>query len=259
MKLNVVPASAGALWVRQGMRAFWKQPLALSGLFFMFMMIMSISSLVPVVGSFVALALLPAASLGLMAATREVDMGKFPMPQILAAGFRFGKERKRDMLILGVLYAFGFIGVMMVSVMVDGGDFARLYLMGEDLDIETLSKPEFQDAMWLSMALYLPLSAVFWHAPALVHWHAVPAIKSMFFSLVACLRNWRAFVVFGLVWVLVMVGTALIITLITGLLGNNDFAGAALLPAMLMMAAMFFCSTYFSFRDCFVSDVVIYA
>lgn len=259
MKLNVVPASTGALWVRQGMRAFWKQPLALSGLFFMFMTIMSLSSLVPVVGSFVALALLPAASLGLMAATREVDLGKFPMPYILAAGLRFGKERKRDMLILGVLYAFGFIGVMMVSAMVDGGEFARLYLMGDELDVETLSKPEFQDAMWLSMVLYLPLSAVFWHAPALVHWHAVPAIKSMFFSLVACLRNWRAFVVFGLVWLIVSVGTALIITLVTGLLGNNDFATAALLPAMLMMAAMFFCSTYFSFRDCFVADVVIYA
>jgi hypothetical protein len=259
MKLNVVPASTGAKWVRLGMRTFWKQPLALSGLFFMFMMIMSVSSLVPVLGSFVALALLPAASLGLMAATREVDQGKFPMPRILAAGFRFGKERKRDMLILGVLYAFGFLGVMMASALVDGGDFARLYLMGEDLEMETLAKPEFQDAMWLAMVLYLPLSAVFWHAPALVHWHGVPAIKSMFFSLVACLRNWRAFTVFGLVWMIVAVGTALIITLVTGALGNNEFANAALLPAMLMMAAMFFCSTYFSFRDCFVTDVVIYA
>lgn len=259
MKLNVVPASTGALWVRHGMRTFWKQPLALSGLFFMFMMIMSLSSLVPVVGSFVALALLPAASLGLMAATREVDSGKFPMPHVLATGLRSGKERKRDMLILGVLYALGFVGVMMVSALVDGGEFARLYLMGDDLDMDTIAKPEFQDAMWLSMLLYLPLSALFWHAPALVHWYGVPAIKSMFFSLVACLRNWRAFVVFGLVWIMVSVGTALIITLITGLLGNNDFASAALLPAMLMMAAMFFCSTYFSFRDCFVTDVVIYA
>jgi hypothetical protein len=160
---------------------------------------------------------------------------------------------------LGVLYAFGFLGVMMASALVDGGDFARLYLMGEDLEMETLAKPEFQDAMWLAMVLYLPLSAVFWHAPALVHWHGVPAIKSMFFSLVACLRNWRAFTVFGLVWMIVAVGTALIITLVTGLLGNDGFASAAILPAMLMMAAMFFCSTYFSFRDCFVADMVIYA
>jgi hypothetical protein len=172
MKLNVVPAKTGSEWVRQGIRTFWKQPVALSGLFFMFMAIMSVSSLVPVIGSFAALALLPAASLGLMAATREVDLGKFPMPIVLAAGFRAGKERKRDMLILGVLYAFGFIGVMGLSALVDGGDFAKLYLVGGSLDTETLMKPEFQNAMWLSLLLYMPLSAVFWHAPALVHWHS---------------------------------------------------------------------------------------
>ena len=77
MKLNVVPAKTGSLWVRQGIRIFWKQPLALSGLFFMFMASMSIMSIVPVVGGFLALVLLPAASLGFMAATREVELAKF--------------------------------------------------------------------------------------------------------------------------------------------------------------------------------------
>ncbi|MEY4123195.1 MAG: hypothetical protein RLZZ457_2033 [Pseudomonadota bacterium] len=256
MKLNVVPAKTGSEWVRQGIRTFWKQPVALSGLFFMFMAIMSVSSLVPVIGSFAALALLPAASLGLMAATREVDLGKFPMPIVLAAGFRAGKERKRDMLILGVLYAFGFIGVMGLSALVDGGDFAKLYLVGGSLDTETLMKPEFQNAMWLSLLLYMPLSAVFWHAPALVHWHSVPAVKSLFFSTVACLSNWRAFLVFGLMWSFIFLSTALVLTLISGVMGDASFASLAMLPAMLMLAAMFFCSTYFSFRDCFVSETL---
>lgn len=256
MKLNVVPAKTGSEWVRQGIRTFWKQPVALSGLFFMFMAIMSVSSLLPVVGSFAALALLPAATLGLMAATREVDLGKFPMPIILAAGFRAGKERKRDMLVLGALYACGFIGVMGLSALIDGGDFAKLYLVGGSLDTETLMKPEFQNAMWLSLLLYIPLSAVFWHAPALVHWHGVPAIKSLFFSTVACLSNWRAFLVFGLMWSFIFLSTALVLTLISGLMGDASFASLAMLPAMLMLAAMFFCSSYFSFRDCFVSDTL---
>jgi hypothetical protein len=256
MKLNVVPAKTGSEWVRQGIRTFWKQPIALSGLFFMFMAIMSVSSLVPVVGSFAALALLPAATLGLMAATREVDLGKFPMPIILAAGFRVGKERKRDMLVLGVLYACGFIGVMGLSALVDGGDFAKLYLVGGALDTDTLMKPEFQNAMWLSLLLYIPLSAVFWHAPALVHWHGVPAIKSLFFSTVACLSNWRAFLVFGLMWSFIFLSTALVLMLVSGLMGDASFASLAMLPAMLMLAAMFFCSSYFSFRDCFVSDTL---
>ncbi len=256
MKLNVVPANSGSLWVRQGIRVFWKQPLALTGLFFMFMLSMSVVSIVPLLGGFLALILLPAASLGLMAATREVDMGKFPMPLILATGLRNGPEGKRSMLILGVLYACGFIGVMGLSALVDGGDFAKLYLVGGSLEMNTLMKPEFQNAMWLSLVLYLPLAMVFWHAPALTHWHGVPVVKSLFFSTVACLSNWRAFLVFGLLWSFIFLGTTLVITLISGVMGDNDFAAMALLPAMLMLATMFFCSTYYSFKDCFTSDTL---
>jgi hypothetical protein len=256
MKLNVVPAKSGSLWVRQGIRAFWKQPLALTGLFFMFMASMSIVSIVPVLGGFLALMLLPALSLGLMAATREVDLGKFPMPIILMAGFRNGAEGKRNMGVLGVVYAIAFIGVMGLSALVDGGDFAKLYLVGGSLDMDLLMKPEFQNAMWLSLLLYLPLSLVFWHAPALTHWHAVPVVKSLFFSTVACLSNWRAFLVFGLWWTFIFLGTTLAITLLSGLVGDNDFAAMALLPAMLMLAAMFFCSTYYSFKDCFTSETI---
>jgi hypothetical protein len=256
MKLNVVPAKTGSLWVRQGIRAFWKQPLALTGLFFMFMASMSILSIVPVLGGFLALMLLPAASLGLMAATREVDLAKFPMPLILIAGFRTGADGKKNMVVLGLIYALCFVGVMGLSTLVDGGDFAQLYLVGGTLDAETVMEPDFQNAMWLSMMLYLPLSLVFWHAPALTHWHGVPVGKSLFFSTVACLSNWRAFLVFGLMWTGIFLGTTLIITLIGSLLGDGEFASMALLPAMLMLASMFFSSTYYSFKDCFTSDTL---
>ena len=92
MKLNVVNARTGSKWVRQGIRVFWKQPIAMSGLFFLFMAIMSLSALLPIVGSFIALALLPAATLGLMAASREVDLGKFPMPTIWPLRFALAKN-----------------------------------------------------------------------------------------------------------------------------------------------------------------------
>ena len=256
MKLNVVEARTGSKWVRQGIRVFWKQPIAMSGLFFLFMAIMSLSALLPIVGSFIALILLPAATLGLMAASREVDLGKFPMPTILAIAFRASQERKRDMAILGLLYALGFVGVMGISALMDGGGFAKLYLVGGKLDAETIMDPNFQNAMWLSLLLYMPLSMVFWHAPALVHWHGVPALKSLFFSTVACLRNWRAFLVFGLMWTVVFMSTALILSLVSGLMGDGELVSMTLLPAMLMLAAMFFCSVYFSFRDCFVSDTI---
>ena len=93
MKLNIVPARDGATWAKRGITTFFKQPLALSGLFFMFMALLSIATLVPLIGAALALALLPAATLGLMAATQEASRGKFPMPVILiSASVRGGNS-----------------------------------------------------------------------------------------------------------------------------------------------------------------------
>jgi hypothetical protein len=216
--------------------------------------LMSVATLVPYVGSALALTLLPAATLGLMAATLEASKGKFPMPTILISAFRAGRARMRAMLTLGALYAVGFLAIMGISTLFDGGKFARLYLLGGKITQELVSAPDFQNAMWVSTALYLPLSMLFWHAPALVHWHGVSPVKSLFFSIVACVRNMGAFTVYGLAWLGVFVAAALVVMLVAGLVGSADFAAAAMVPLMLLLASMFFTSMYFTVRDCFVTD-----
>lgn len=254
MKLNIVPARTGLVWVKLGITTFLRQPLAFAGLFFMFMALMSVATLVPFVGSALALTLLPAATLGLMAATLEASKGKFPMPTILISAFRAGRERMRAMLTLGALYAVGFLAIMGISTLFDGGKFARLYLLGGKITQELVSAPDFQTAMWVSTALYLPLSMLFWHAPALVHWHGVSPMKSLFFSIVACVRNVGAFTVYGLAWLGVFIAAALVVMFVAGLVGSADFAAAAMVPLMLLLASMFFTSMYFTVRDCFVTD-----
>ncbi|MCJ0764137.1 BPSS1780 family membrane protein [Variovorax terrae] len=254
MKLNIVPARTGIQWVKLGIQTFFKQPLALAGLFFMFMAVMSLATLLPFIGGALALALLPAASLGLMAATLEATKGKFPMPSILVSAFRAGQQRAQAMMVLGALYAAGFLLVMGVSALFDGGQFARLYLVGGQLTRELVMAPDFQLAMWVAMGLYLPLSLLFWHAPALVHWHGVPPLKSLFFSFVACLRNFRAFTLYGLTWAAVFVLSLTVITSMAALSGSAELASLLMMPVALVLAAMFFTSTYFTFRDSFVAD-----
>ncbi len=51
MKLNLVPARTGVLWVRSGLKAFARQPLAFISLFFFFMALVSIASQLPLVGA----------------------------------------------------------------------------------------------------------------------------------------------------------------------------------------------------------------
>ena len=251
MKLNIVPARTGIQWVKLGCQTFFKQPLALAGLFFMFMALMSVLSIVPVLGNVLALALLPAATLGLMLATQEASRGKFPMPSILLAAFKTAKPQLRAMLVLGGIYAACFLLVMGFSSLFDGGKFAKLYLVGGSISRELVMEGDFQVAMWATMALYLPLSMMFWHAPALVYWEGMAPVKSLFFSLMACLRNFKAFFVYGLAWMVLFGLVGMVITLVAATVAGPTAAAAAMFPAAMLMAAMFFTSIYFTVKDCF--------
>lgn len=125
--------------------------------------------------------------------------------------------------------------------------------MGEDT---VLSEP-FQMAAIFCLLMYLPLTALFWHAPALVHWHDQPLAKSIFFSAMACLTNWRAFLVFGLTWAAIFIGTSLILGLVSVIADDGQLSMMLMLPAMMLLAAMFFASSYHSFRECFVSEAIL--
>ena len=252
--LNVVPARTGIAWVKQGIKTFFKQPLALGGLFFMFMALISLISQIPFIGAAMALVVLPAATVGLMAATEVAAGGKFPMPAVLFTAFRADSKKTQAILTLGALYAVGFLLVLGVSALFDGGTFANFYLGArgsEAMTKEIISTSEFQMATWAAMALYLPLSLMFWHAPALVYWHNVSPVKALFFSFVACFRNFAAMVVYFFMWLAVFSMGGLVLTLVAATTGSESAVSFVMLPAALLMAAMFFTSIYFTFKDSF--------
>ncbi len=89
---------------------------------------------------------------------------------------------------------------MGATALFDGGQFAQHYIAGKLPTLEMARDSGSRTAMLVFLMLQLPLSLMFWHAPALVHWHQVPPLKSVFFSLVACMRNFWAFTLFGLAW-----------------------------------------------------------
>src|SRR5690606_3197117 len=48
--------------------------------------------------------------------------------------------------------------------------------------------------------LYVLISALFWHAPALTGWHGIKLVQALFYSMVACWRNKWPFLLYGLSW-----------------------------------------------------------
>jgi hypothetical protein len=238
MRLNIVPARTGLQWIKLGVRTFLRQPLALAGLFFMYMTVVIVIAQVPVIGVFVGGLLVPAATLGLMAATEEASKGRFPMPSVLLSAFRAGRQRVRAMLVLGLVYTLASWLVTRLAALLFG---------------EPDPGMEIDGAAILALALHIPLFLMFWHAPALVHWHGVTPAKSLFFSLVACLRNFGAYFVYGLGWLGLFIATGMLFALLGGILGGAGMARAVMMPLALLLAAMFSTSIYFTFRDSFVA------
>ena len=262
MKLRVVPARIGAQWVREGLRMFFRQPLAFTGLFFVFVAFGQLASYVPVAGDFVALALVPAFTVGMMAASRAVEAGRFPMPMLLLSAFRESPAKTRAMLTLGALYALAVMVIVGVASLANDGKVGDpLAERSGQSAIEIMNDPAVREAMRASMremllasVLYLPISVLFWHAPALVHWHGVPVVRSLFFSAVAVLRNIGAYIVYFMGWTIVVMAAWLALLVVAGMLGNLGVAAAGLLPISVVIASMVMASLWSTFRDGFEHD-----
>ena len=223
----------------------------MAGLFFMFMMGISLLAVIPLVGTFLAVALVPAGTLGLMAASREADAGRFPMPVTLLTAFREGSERSKAMWLLGGLYAAVLLVVMLVSSLLLPTE-ALQALQGDQVDPEKVRETLMGPGLLAVALLYVPMLAAFWHAPPLVHWHGVAPVKALFFSWLACWRNKGAMLVFGLGWLGIFLLAGLLTSLVAGLLGPQVLA-IVTYPMVLLLAGMFHASLYFTFRDSFVT------
>ncbi len=253
MKLNIVPASAGVQWIKLGLRTYVRRPLALTALFFLIVVATTLLGLLPYIGSLLALCLLPAATLGYLAAARATSEGKFPMPGILFTAFRSGQRELRAMVVLGALYALCFLGILGASALLDGGQFALATLSGDAVTQETMNQADFQAAVLLVMVLNLPLSPVFWHAAALIHWHGVQPAKALFFGVIGIVRNLGAYIVLGLLWFGISIGLMLLTAGGVALVAGELAGQTALLPAAVLAAALLVTSLYFSFADSFIA------
>nr|WP_281068735.1 BPSS1780 family membrane protein [Ramlibacter agri] len=245
--MNIVPARTGIQWVKLGVQAFFRQPLGLTGLVFMYGAVYALLAAIPLVGVVALAVLTPAATLGMFVATERVSNGTFPMPSVFLAGFRSGSQCSRSMLILGAIH----VGVLVVLL-----GALTLFFPGAPIEIteatgSTPAQVQVSPMLFVASALQLPLLVLFAFAPALVYWHGVAPVKSLFFSAIAFWRNLRAFFVYAAAWVLLLSALLLLLLLVSA--GNRMVMVQFLAPFSLVFLGMLFTSLYFSFRDTFVA------
>lgn len=253
MKLNIVPAKRGLTWVHMGMQTFFKKPLPLMAIFFLFMLAVTLLGSVHVIGLVISLIIMPAATAGLIAAGSNAYLNQEVSPRLLFVAFFASNPIRKNMLILGVFYAIG-VGLCVAATQwIDDGAIARMYLTGK-MSAEAAQQAEFLPALLVFMLSYCVVSMAFWHAPALVLWLQVPPIKSLFFSLVACWRNLGAFCLYALGWFVLIVLVVLLSSLLGMLAGGGSAVSMVILPMTLLLTAMGMYSIHATVRDCFDSS-----
>jgi len=250
MRIRVLPAVTGWRWVIDGFRLLRRQPIALLAIVFMNLLLLSVSVLVPVVGSIAPLVLTPALMVGVMHAIRATDRGQMPTPLMLLAAFRdYDGRAWRPLIVLGAVSAACTVTALALSALADGTlmQLATGRIGNEDT---TVSEGALMTSAVLFLLVYAPTQAAMWYAPLFVAWHRTPVAQSLFFSLVAVWRNRRAFVVYAIGWFAIALAASLAIRLLQLTLGPSPVVLSMLLsPLSLILITAVYCSFWSTYRD----------
>ena len=248
MQARIVPARQGAAWLVDGWRLFRAAPLGWLAMVFAYWIIMTLASVVPFIGVAAASIMVPAFSVGFMAAARAASRRAPVELSLLFDGFR---HQAKSQLVLGVIYLVCLGTLLFATTLVDDGALAGWMLTGHRPAEDALQSDDFLQALAVAALLYTPVLMAFWFAPPLAAWHGVGPIKALFFSFVACLLNWRPFLVYGAFSALVVVVLPLAV-LLTLMLASLKIAAMSLVfPVLLVLLPTLFASFYASYRDVF--------
>jgi hypothetical protein len=251
MQVSILPASQGVRWLVDGFAIFLKKSVLLSFLVLGYWLSMAVISAIPLVGQLAGLLLIPAFSVSLMNACRLVDRKEVLPPPVLFSGFH---RNLQTLMTLGLIYILALLAILGLSALFDEGQLFRIFIMGEALTREAMEKPSLMASSRLTCILLVPVILAFWFAPVLAAWHDMSAGKSLFFSLIACLRNWRPFLLYALaIGVICTLVPPLIGVLLLGAGGD----GGQVLPRViyvlvcLIILPTVYASFYISYRDIF--------
>jgi hypothetical protein len=253
MKLKLVKASQGVIWVRQGVLACRQQTLGFVGLVGLsgFLMLLLLG-LPESIGPKLFVAITPMVWLGFMQATRRVVRGERITPMVMIEAIKAPDAPRLDFALLGVAYVFVTLLMLQLAQWLGPDPEALEAIMSSNKDAaEVLSNPLVQQDMLWHMILTVPVSLIFLHTPALVSWSRLSVPKAIFFSTVASWKNLGAFCVFGACWMGVMATVALIGQALMMLLPVPAVANVLLVAGGMWVAAAFYASLYFAVVDCF--------
>lgn len=287
VQLQTVSANQAVYWVINSFKTFFTQPLMLGGLVFMSSAILQLLLAFTPIGLFLALLLVPAFNIAAMAAMEDATHGRMAKPNRILTAFKGGKNRMKAVAALGGFYILGIILLSILTYVTFSQEIEQFAkTVAQNISNSTTSttnaasssvaasnasaasaNPENLGENILNLDNGLPnflifmiicsviSSLAFWHAPTLVFWYGVKPYKALVFSLLACLKNIKAMLVYAACWLVLIAPMMFISNAITSSQGENSFLSFLLMPLMMVLSAVLVLSNYFTFKGTFVQHV----
>lgn len=248
MQAAKLPFLYGWYWIQEGLRLFKRQPAALFFWSLITSILINLSNIFPIVGQMVLIVLVPTMTFIIQNACRRIHQGEVMRLGMWTEPLKPAPVRNR-LIKLGFIYLLACLVVGFVATFPFVNELSQLMDNSNATPQEVMAA--FRKPIILFFVLYLGLSALFWHAPALVGWHAIPVKQALFFSMVACWRNKAAFLLYGLCWAAAFFAIQTLGELLLGAGLSPGTATMVLTPINLAMAAILYASFYPAYRSVF--------
>lgn len=240
--MSRLPAGRGARWIADGGNLLGSAPGPLAGVAALWLLV-SLIQFVPLIGALVLILIMPLLTAGLLTAFHFVARGDRPAPLTLFEGWQNPRTRGR-LLVLGVFVLLGFLVIMLIFTAWLGAgtsadDLARLGDSPEAMFAFLAERNLWSLIIPAGGVGALILAGLYFGVP-LVMFTGVRPLAAIVTSLRACLRNWAALLVFGLMVIGLSLAAGLVAMLIAMplLLAFGEGAGGMLAQIPVLVIAL---------------------
>lgn len=198
---NLVDAGKASAWYGYGFDLFKANAGVWIGMLIVLFVIALALAVVPVIGSLASNLLMPVFFGGLMLACQAHAEGKPVTFDFLFAGF---KDKFGALVLIGLIWM---IGILLITIV--AGFFAAIFFGGAiaagavtgSAGLMGLGISAMLGFILLAVVVSIPLAMAIWFAPALVVFQNVAPFDALMMSLKSSLKNWAAFLLFFVLYI----------------------------------------------------------
>ena len=258
MQASILPISAGFNWILNGWNLFRAQPMHMFMWSIFIGFLINLSYVFLIVGQIVLFVVTPMLTFLTLSACQRIANGEKLSLGTWFNPLRNNKDVRKNLVRIGFIYLVFCLAAAFLSSIPYVGEINQVLdnALTEQTQIdEKLLASVIKKPLITFGILYVLVSALFWHAPALIGWHKIPIKQAMFYSMIACWRNKFAFLIYGACWAAMFYLLNLVALTLAGSGINISFVQMILTPLNLVMVAVLYCSFYPAYQSVFGDSI----